>query len=319
MSTLQPQDLINKLAELSKKLERKDALGKNYKNLVKVRLDKIKNRIIKLLALQKKKIEDITQNSTTTLESTRTELEQQQQRLRLANEAAIQGAETARTQLQTKLDEQTSTLKELQGQLATPNPDTQSIQVLVEKLRKDLVDAQTASADSQAKIEDLKTKLKAYDELRDKMDGLVKSLFDKIGEILNQVDVMSINQADIQELMVLLKDVEDTIPNDDESSGNEDSASGAGGIFGNLFAAAPAPATEAKPPTTGKLFPPGTYRLPPNNPTGGRKTRRRRHKKTQRGGYILKARRKSSTKKYRKYTRTSKGSKGRRSSSSKST
>ena len=209
-------------------------------------------------------------------------------------------------------------LNDLQAELKKPNPDTQNMQVIIEKLRNDLQSAQNDSAAANTQIAQLTERLRTYDGLRDKMDELVKNLLTKIGDILAQVDAMSINQGDITELLRLLNETEDMFPKDDGAApgnGGEE-----GGMFGNLFGAPSGAGAGAGAGGPGKPgnFPAGPLYLKGNQPfipKNGGKTRRRRQKKTMhRGGYVEKLK----AKKSRKRSRTSKRRRSTASSSSSS-
>ena len=327
--------LKNKLQGLSDKIKIKDALGKDYKKIVSDSLARIKAKITKILADHNKQVQDITKGSADNLEKTRADLAAQQARLKQASDTAIEAAKRNQEKLQNNLDDTNKQLNDLQSELNKPNPDTQSMQVIIEKLRQDLQSAQNDSAAANAQIGQLTEKLKAYDGIRDKMDELVKNLLAKIGDILAQVDAMSINQGDITELLQLLNETENMFPKDDgASSGNDDG----GGMFGNLFGGPSGAGAGAGGPSTiyaapqgnaaGSGFPalknprapntaPGQSQpniIPPKDQSAG-KTKRRRGKKTMyRGGYIEKLK----AKKSRKRSRTSKRRSGRRSTASSS-
>jgi hypothetical protein len=320
--------LKKKLQGLSDKIKTKDALGKDYKKIVSDSLARIKAKITKILTDHNKQVQDITRGSAENLDKTRAELAAQQARLKQASDAALEAAKRNQDKLQNNLDDTNKQLNDLQAELNKPNPDTQSMQVIIEKLRQDLQSAQNDSAASNAQIAQLTERLKAYDGVREKMDELVKSLLAKIGDILAQVDAMSINQGDITELLRLLNETEDMFPKDDGAPGNDD---GGGGIFGNLFggpseagAGAGGPSTIYARPQVNAAGGPGRRgnfpdpnTLIPNvkrNQIAG-KTKRRRGKKTMhRGGYVEKLR----AKKSRRRSRTSKRRSGRRSTASSS-
>jgi hypothetical protein len=318
--------LQNKLQGLSEKIKTKDALGKDYKKIVSDSLARIKAKITKILTDHNKQVQDITRGSTENLEKTRAELAAQQARLKQASDAALEAAKRNQDKLQNNLDDTNKQLNNLQTELNKPNPDTQSMQVIIEKLRQDLQSAQNDSAAANAQIVQLTERLKAYDGMRDKMDELVKNLLAKIGDILAQVDAMSINQGDITELLQLLNETENMFPKDDGAPpGNDDG----GGMFGNLFggpsgagAGAGGPSIYAAPqgnsaggPARGN-FPAGRlYGKGEEMPKKGGKTKRRRGKKSMyRGGYVEKLK----AKKTRKRSRTSKRRSGRRSTASSS-
>jgi predicted nucleic acid-binding Zn-ribbon protein len=328
--------LKNRLLELSNRLKLKDEMGKDYKKIVSDSLARIKAKITKILADHNKKVKDITDGSAENLEKTRAELAAQQARLKQASDAALEAAKRNQDKLQNNLDDTNKQLNDLQSELNKPNPDTQNMQVIIEKLRQDLQNAQNDSAAANAQIAQLTERLKAYDGMRDKMDELVKNLLTKIGDILAQVDAMSINQTDITELLQLLNETEDMFPKDDGAPpGNDDG----GGIFGNLFGGPPSgagagagaggPSIYAAPQgnSAGSGLPapriprgantaPGqsaVVPIPPRDQNAG-KTKRRRGKKTMRGGYVEKLR----AKKTRKRARTSKRRSGRSTASSSS-
>ena len=321
--------LKNRLLELSNRLTIKDKLGKDYKKIVSDSLARIKAKITKILADHNKQVQDITQGSAENLEKTRAELAAQQARLKQASDAALEGARRNQTELENNLAATNQQLNDLQAELNKPSPDTQSMQVIIEKLRQDLQTATDASAAANAQIEQLTARLVAYDGMRDKMDELVKNLLTKIGDILAQVDAMSINQGDITELLQLLNETENMFPKDGGAPpGNDDG----GGIFGNLFggpsaagagSGAGGPSIYAAPQNNSA----GGPGRPGNFPTGrlygkgevmpkrGGKTKRRRNKRTMhRGGYYLE--KKSATRNRRNRTRTSSRRRGSSSSSS---
>jgi hypothetical protein len=223
--------LKGRLQELSNRLTAKDKLGKDYKKIVSDSLARIKAKITKILADHNKQVQDITQGSAENLEKTRAELVAQQARLKQASDAALEGARRNQDELQNNLAATNQQLNDLQAELNKPSPDTQSMQVIIEKLRQDLQTATNASAAANGQIVELTARLVAYDGMRDKMDKLVQSLIDQIGKILTQVEIMSINQDDVVELMQLLDDTENLFPKDDGAPpGNDD-----GGIFDELF------------------------------------------------------------------------------------
>lgn len=325
--------LKKKLQGLSDKIKTKDALGKDYKKIVSDSLARIKAKITKILADHNKQVQDITKGSAENLDKTRAELAAQQARLKQASDAALEAAKRNQDKLQNNLDDTNKQLNDLQSELNKPNPDTQSMQVIIEKLRQDLQSAQNDSAASNAQIAQLTERLRAYDGVREKMDELVKNLLAKIGDILAQVDAMSINQGDITELLRLLNETEDMFPKDDGSaSGNDDG----GSMFGNLFGGPSGAGAGAGGPSTiyaapqgnaaGAGIPPLKMGRAPNTALGqsppviipgarGGKTKRRRGKKTMyRGGYVEKLK----AKKTRKRSRTSKRRSGRRSTASSS-
>lgn len=311
--------LKGRLLELSNRLALKDKMGKDYKKIVSDSLARIKAKITKIIADHNKQVQDITKGSAENLDKTRAELAAQQARLKQASDAALEAANRNQTKLQNNLADTNKQLNDLQAELNKPNPDTQNMQVIIEKLRQDLQSAQNDSAAANTQIAQLTERLRAYDGLRDKMDELVKNLLAKIGDILAQVDAMSINQGDITELLRLLNETEDMFPKDGAAPGNDDG--GGGGIFGNLFGeptGAGAAAGAGGPGRPGN-FPAGRlYGKGEEMPKRGGKTRRRRtyRKKTMhhRGGYIEKLK----AKKSRKRSRTSKRRSGRRSASSSS-
>ncbi len=317
--------LKGRLLELSNRVALKDKMGKDYKKIVSDSLARIKAKITKILADHNKQIQDITRGSTENLEKTRAELAAQQAQLKQASDAALDAANQNQAKLQTNLEKTSMELNDLQTQLNKPNPDIPRMQASIEQLRNDLQNAQNDSAAANNQIAQLTERLKAYDGMRDKMDELVKNLLAKIGDILAQVDAMSINQGDITELLQLLNETEDMFPKDDGAPpGNDDG----GGIFGNLFggpsgadAPPPPPAPQAKGAggadrgnfARGPLFLKGNQPYIPNK--NGGKTKRRSGKKTMHhGGYVEKLK----TKKTRKRARTSKRRSGRKSTASSS-
>ena len=225
--------LKGRLLELSNRLALKDKMGKDYKKIVSDSLARIKAKITKILTDHNKQVQDITKGSAENLEKTRAELAAQQARVKQASDAALEAAKRNQDKLQNNLADTNKQLNDLQAELKKPNPDTQNMQVIIEKLRQDLQSAQNDSAAANTQIAQLTERLRAYDGLRDKMDELVKNLLAKIGDILAQVDAMSINQGDITELLRLLNETEDMFPNDGAAPGNDDG----GGMFGNLFGA----------------------------------------------------------------------------------
>jgi hypothetical protein len=305
--------LKKKLQGLSDKIKTKDALGKDYKKIVSDSLARIKAKITKILTDHNKQVQDITRGSAENLDKTRAELAAQQARLKQASDAALEAAKRNQDKLQNNLDDTNKQLNDLQSELNKPNPDTQSMQVIIEKLRQDLQSAQNDSAASNAQIAQLTERLRAYDGVREKMDELVKNLLAKIGDILAQVDAMSINQGDITELLRLLNETEDMFPK--EPPGNDE---GGGGIFGNLFGGPSGTGAGAESPVKPGNYPTGPLYLKGNQPfipKNGGKTKRRHGKKTMyRGGYIEKLR----AKKSRKRSQTSKRRSGRRSTASSS-
>ena len=342
--------LKNRLRELSNRLALKDKMGKDYKKIVSDSLARIQAKITKILADHNKKVKDITDGSAENLEKTRAELAAQQARLKQANAAALEATRKNQEKLQNNLDDTNKQLNDLQAELNKPNPDIPRMQTIIDELSKDLQSAKDESAAANAQIAQLTERLKAYDGTKEKMDQLVKNLLTKIGDILAQVDAMSINQGDIKELLQLLNETEDMFPKDDGAPpGNDD---GGSGIFGNLFAGTGEPvadsgartiyaapqansagsglpaAPQANSAGSSGLPPPKPSRapntapgqegplvnpIPPRNQNAG-KTKRRRGKKTMRGGYVEKLR----AKKTRKRSRTSKRRSGRRSTASSS-
>jgi predicted nucleic acid-binding Zn-ribbon protein len=319
--------LKNKLQGLSDKIKTKDALGKDYKKIVSESLARIKAKITKILADHNKQVQDITKGSAENLEKTRAELTAQQARLKQASDAALEAAKRNQDKLQNNLADTNKQLNDLQAELNKANPDTQNMQVIIEKLRQDLQSAQNDSAAANDQIAQLTERLRAYDGIKERMDELVKNLLAKIGDILAQVDAMSINQGDITELLRLLNETEDMFPKDDGSPPGD---GGEGGIFGNLFGgpsdagagsgarsiyAAPQSNSAGGPGKPGN-YPTGPLFLKGNQPfipKNGGKTRRRRGKKTMhRGGYVEKLR----AKKSRRRSQTSKRRSGRRSTAS---
>jgi hypothetical protein len=307
--------LKGKLLELSNRIAIKDNMGKDYIKKVSDSLARIKAKITKILTDHNKQVQDITKGSAENLEKTRAELAAQQARLKQASDAALEAAKRNQDKLQNNLADTNKQLNDLQAELKKPNPDTQNMQVIIEKLRQDLQSAQNDSAAANTQIAQLTERLRAYDGMRDKMDELVKNLLTKIGDILAQVDAMSINQGDITELLRLLNETEDMFPK--EPPGNDD---GGGGMFGNLFGGPSGVTAGAGAGGPGKPgnFPAGPLYLKGNQPfipKNGGKTKRRHGKKTMyRGGYIEKLR----AKKSRKRSQTSKRRSGRRSASSSS-
>jgi len=320
--------LKNRLLELSNRLALKDKMGKDYKKIVSDSLARIKAKITKIITDHNKQVQDITNGSAENLEKTRAELAAQQARLKQASDTALEAAKRNQEKLQNNLDDTNKQLNDLQTELNKPNPDTQSMQVIIEKLRNDLQSAQNDSAAANDQIAQLTERLTAYDGMRDKMDELVKNLLAKIGDILAQVDAMSINQGDITELLQLLNETENMFPKDDGAPpGNDDG----GGIFGNLFggpsgagAGAGGPSTIYARPQVNAAGGPGRRgnfpdpnTIIPNlkrNQNAGKTKRRRGKKSMYRGGYVEKLR----AKKTRKRSRTSKRRKSTASSSSSS-
>ena len=344
--------LNNRLLELSNRIAIKDNMGKDYITKVRESLARISAKITKILTDHNKQVQDITRGSAENLEKTKAELatEQarlaaQQARLKQASDAALEAAKRNQDKLQNNLADTNKQLNDLQEELKKPSINTQNTQVIVEKLRQDLQNATDASAAANAQIAQLTDRLKAYDGMRDKMDELVKNLLAKIGDILAQVDAMSINQGDITELLQLLNETENMFPKDDGAPpGNDDG----GGMFGNLFGG-PSGAGAGAGAGSGAGAGAGAgafsiYAAPqaraaggadrgqqirvaraPNSALGqtapvivpgtrGGKTKRRRGKKTMRGGYVEKLK----AKKSRKRSRTSKRRSGRRSTASSS-
>jgi hypothetical protein len=310
--------LKGRLLELSNRLALKDKMGKDYKKIVSDSLARIKAKITKILSDHNKQVQDITKGSAENLDKTRAELAAQQARAKQASDAALEAAKRNQDKLQNNLADTNKQLNDLQAELKKPNPDTQNMQVIIEKLRQDLQSAQNDSAAANTQIAQLTERLRTYDGLRDKMDELVKNLLTKIGDILAQVDAMSINQGDITELLRLLNETEDMFPKDDGAAPGNDE--GGGGMFGNLFGepSGAAAAVGAGGPGKPGNFPAGPLYLKGNQPfipKNGGKTKRRRQKKTMhRGGYVEKLK----AKKSRKRSRTSKRRSGRRSTASSS-
>lgn len=316
------QVLQGKLKALSNKLATKDKLGKDYKRIVSESLDRIKQKITKIIDAHNKKIQEITSESTSNLEKTRAELATEQDKIKQASNAALEEAARHKAVLQDNLEKTTMELNDLQAQLSRPNPDIPKMQAIIDDLRKSLDSSQKTTYAAYAQVDELKAKLVAYDGLRDKMDQLVKDLLNKIGEILGQVDAMSINQTDITELLKLINETEDMFPKENDSSSGNDND---GGFFGNLFGTSPStsaatstPDSVSTPAATSALQqrPPrgantALGQSPPVNPilpSRGGKTKRYRN----RGGYINRLR----TKKHRKHTRTNKRRSSRSSKSS---
>ena len=304
--------LKGRLLELSNRLALKDKMGKDYKKIVNDSLARIKAKITKIIEDHNKQVQDITKGSAENLDKTRAELAAQQARVKQASDAALEAAKRNQDKLQNNLADTNKQLNDLQTELKKPNPDTQNMQVIIEKLRQDLQSAQNDSAAANTQIAQLTERLRTYDGLRDKMDELVKNLLTKIGDILAQVDAMSINQTDITELLRLLNETEDMFPKDDGAAPGNDE--GGGDMFGNLFGG---PAGAGGPGRPGN-FPAGRlYGKGEEMPKRGGKTKRRRtyRKKTMhRGGYVEKLK----AKKSRKRSRTSKRRKSTASSSSSS-
>jgi len=322
--------LKNRLLELSNRLTLKDKMGKDYKKIVSDSLARIKAKITKILTDHNKQVQDITRGSTENLEKTRAELTAQQARLKQASDAALEAAKRNQDKLQNNLADTNKQLNDLQSELNKPNPDTQSMQIIIEKLRQDLESAQNDSAAANAQIAQLTERLRAYDGVKERMDELVKNLLAKIGDILAQVDAMSINQGDITELLQLLNETENMFPKDGAAP---DDDAGGSGIFGNLFggpsgvgAGAGGPSTiYARPQAkgaggadrgnfaTGPLFLKGNQPFIPGK-KGGKTKRRRGKKSMHHGGYVEKLK----AKKTRRRSRTSKQRKSTASSSSSS-
>jgi predicted nucleic acid-binding Zn-ribbon protein len=330
------ESLKGRLLELSNRLSMKDNLGKEYKKIVGDSLARIKAKITKLLKDQEERIQKLKSESTSNLQQTKAELEAEQARLVSLRDAALEGAKRTQSELENNLAATNQQLNDLQAEINRPNPNTQNMQVIVDKLQNDLKNAQTASLAANAKIEELTARLVAYDGMRDKMNQLVNDLLAKIGDILAQVDAMSINQGDITELLQLLSDTENLFPKDTGDNSSPGDAGGNTGILGNLFGALtnanipPVAAAGAGDVGSSGLPPPRQPRAPntalgqydsgilkpmQNNKLGG-KTRRRGYKKTYRGGYVNKP--KSMSKKRRRRTQTSKRRSSKRSSASSS-
>ena len=232
--------LKNRLLELSNRLALKDKMGKDYKKIVSDSLARIKEKITKILTDHNKKVKDITDGSAENLEKTRAELAAQQARLKQENAAALEATRKNQEKLQNNLDDTNKQLNDLQAELNKPNPDIPRMQTIIDELSKDLQSAKDESAAANAQIAQLTERLKAYDGTKEKMDQLVKNLLTKIGDILKQVDAMSINQGDITELLQLLNETEDMFPK--EPPGNDGAPpddNGRGRLFGignlNLF------------------------------------------------------------------------------------
>jgi len=333
------QTLENKLNGLTGKLNAKNALAQNYKKLVKESLGRIQTKIAEILKNQQDKILRITQETDSNLEKTRQELQAQQEQIKKEGADALQRAEQDKTALQTNLNDTQNSVQQLQAQLNAPNPDIQNMQTIADKLRNDLTSAQQAQTASLSQIELLKAKLAQYDELRDKTDALVQRVISKIDEIFAQIDQMSINQADIDELISLLSKTEKALGSSGSNSGSGDS-----GFFGDLFKE-PEPlvpesgpdgrvglnrgSSSKQPPIN---LPPAAGKLPPaagKGPSKGGKTKRRRHNKGKKykslkGGYVMekksssksKKRRNKKTRKGKRKTDTSSSSSSKRSSKS---
>jgi hypothetical protein len=327
-------DTLNaRLVDLSNRITAKDELGKEYKQIVRDRLAGIKQKITKILEDHNKQVQDITRGSTENLEKARADLAAQQARLKQESDVALAAANQNQAKLQTNLEKTSMELNDLQAQLNKPNPDIPRMQASIEQLRNDLQKAQNDSAEANNQIARLTERLREYDGIKERMDELVKNALNKLGDILAQVDSMSINQGDITELLQLLTETEDMFPKDDGSppGGNN----GRGSLFGignfNLFGApvgtaagSGARSIYAAPQAkgaggadkgnfaTGPLFLKGNQ---PFIPKKGGKTKRRRGKKTMHhGGYVEKLK----AKKTRKRARTSKQRKSTASSSSSS-
>jgi DNA repair exonuclease SbcCD ATPase subunit len=298
--------LKTKLQELSEKLATKDKMGLQYTQRVQNSLNTIRTKLTSIIAVYKKNVQDI-QSSTSELDKTKKQLTTQQEE----SKAALEEAARHKAVLQDNLEKTTMELNDLQAQLNRPNPDIPKMQAIIDELRKNLQTAQNESASANAQIEQLKAKLMEYDGLRDKMNQLVEDLLDKIGEILKQVDVMSINQDDIVELIDLLKNTEDMFPKDDESSSSNDGGliNTIGNLFGTSTPASAATSTLQQRTPRGANTAPGQtapVNLIPRSRGG--KTKRYRN----RGGYINRLK----TKKHRKHTRTNKRRSSRSSKSS---
>lgn len=313
-----------KLKALSNKLATKDKLGKDYKRIVSESLDRIKQKITKIIDAHNKKIQEITSESTSNLEKTRAELATEQDKIKQASDAALEEAARHKAVLQDNLEKTTKELNDLQAQLSRPNPDIPKMQAIIDDLRKSLDSSQKTTYAAYAQVDELKAKLVAYDGLRDKMDQLVKDLLNKIGDILGQVDAMSINQTDITELLKLINETEDMFPKENDSSSGNDND---GGFFGNLFGTSPSTsAATSTPDSVSTPAPAATSALQQRTPrdantapgqtapvnliprSRGGKTKRYRN----RGGYINRLK----TKKHRKHTRTNKRRSSRSSKSS---
>ena len=325
--------LKNRLLELSNRLALKDNMGKDYIKKVRDSLDRIKAKITKILADHNKQVQDITRGSTENLEKARADLDAQQAQLKQASDAALEAANQNQAKLQTNLDDTKKKLNDLQTELDKPKPDPQSMQTIIDELSKDLQSAKDESAAANAQIAQLTERLKAYNGTKEKMDQLVKNALNKLGEILKQVEAMSINPEDMAELLRLLNETEDIFPKDDGAppGGNNDrgnmfsignfnlfgptagKAAGSGGP--SIYAAPQANSAESGLPAP--KIPRGANTAPgqtaPDIIKGG-KTRRRRGKNTMRGGYVEKLR----AKKTRKRARTSKRRSGRKSTGSSS-
>ena len=307
------QTLENKLNGLTGKLNAKNALAQNYKKLVKESLGRIQTKIAEILKNQQDKILRITQETDSNLEKTRQELQAQQEEIKKEGADALQRAEQDKTALQTNLNDTQNSVQQLQAQLNAPNPDTQNMQVIVDKLRNDLTAAQQAQTASLSQIELLKAKLAQYDELRDKTDALVQRVISKIDEIFAQIDQMSINQADIDELISLLSKTEKALGSSGSNSGSGDS-----GFFGDLFKE-PEPLVAESGPDGSVVLNRGSspkqqpIKLPAaagEGPSKGGKTKRRHNKgkkyKSLKGGYVMEKKSSSKSKK-RRHKKTRKG------------
>lgn len=293
--------LKGRLLELSNRLSAKDKLGKDYKKIVSDSLAKINEKITKILADHNKQIQDIRKGSTEILEKTRAELVAQQAQLKQASDVALEGAKISQAELANNLAATNQQLNDLRAELNKPNPDIQKLQDDIDLLGNQLQTATNASAAANGRIVDLTARLVAYDGMQDKMDELVQSLIDQIGKILDQVEIMSINQDDIKELMQLLENTKKLFPKDDGPPPG--AGAGSSGI---------PPRRQPRAPNTA-LGQEGFLNIIPGNKLGG-KTKRRRSKKTMhRGGYYLE--KKSATRNRRNRPRTSSR---RRSSSSSS-
>ena len=340
--------LKNRLLELSNRLALKDNMGKDYIKKVRDSLDRIKAKITKILADHNKQVQDITRGSTENLEKARADLDAQQAQLKQASDAALEAANQNQAKLQTNLDDTKKKLNDLQTELDKPKPDPQSMQTIIDELSKDLQSAKDESAAANAQIAQLTERLKAYNGTKEKMDQLVKNALNKLGEILKQVEAMSINPEDMAELLRLLNETEDIFPKDDGAppGGNNDrgstfsignfnlfgptagKAAGAGARERTIYAAPQANSAGSGLPAAPQANSVGSGLPAPKIPRGantapgqtepvivnGGKTRRRRGKKTMRGGYVEKLK----AKKTRKRARTSKRRSGRKSTGSSS-
>ena len=334
------ETLNDRLLDLSNRLALKDNMGKDYIKKVRDSLDRIKAKITKILADHNKQVKDITRGSTKNLEKARADLVAQQAQLKQASDAALADAKENQAKLQKDLGDSKTELDKLTEELAKSKPDNEIMRNSINELKKDLQNATDASAYANAQIAQLTERLKAYDGTKEKMDELVKNALNKLGEIIAQVEAMSINPADMTELLRLLNETEDIFPKDDGAppGGNNDRGNmfsignfnlfgpTAGKAVGSGGPAKAAPAIQVNaagagertiyaPPQPKGNFPAGpTYKKGEEMPKEGGKTRRRRGKKTMRGGYVEKLR----AKKTRKRARTSKRRSGRKSTGSSS-